>query len=185
MEAKVILVHGFRGRPDNHWFPWLRLELLARNFRVSAPKLPHAAAPKLPEWLSFLNEYADRPDKGTFFVGHSLGCITIVRYLAALPPKALVGGCVFVAGFSGRVTVPEFREFYETPLQLKEARRHCEHFTMIFSNNDPFVPMERSLSFARDLDARTILERGRGHFTTEDGVVALPSALNALLKMSS
>ena len=33
--------------------------------------------------------------------------------------------------------------------------------------------------------AKTILERGKGHFTTKDGVTALPSALSALLKMSS
>ena len=55
---------------------------------------------------------------------------------------------------------------------------------MIFSDNDSYVPMEKSLEFAKQLDAKTILERGKGHFTTGDGVTALPSVLSALLKIA-
>ena len=92
---------------------------------------------------------------------------------------------MFVAGFSGRLNIPEIREFYELPFDPEKAKARCEKFVMIFSDNDPYVPVEKSLEFARQLGAKTILERGRGHFTTSDGVTALPSALSALLKMHS
>ena len=194
---RVFLIHGFEGRPNNHWFPWLALELKANGFEVSAPHMPpgtqmhadnergYTRMPRVKEWLEFLKEYAGKPDKDAYFVGHSLGCITIARYLAELPPKVKVGGAVFVAGFSGRLNIPEIREFYELPFDAEKTKQHCDKSVMIFSDNDSYVPMEKSLEMARQFGAKTILERGKGHFTTKDGVTALPSALSALLKMSS
>ncbi|MSU56069.1 MAG: serine hydrolase family protein [Candidatus Taylorbacteria bacterium] len=185
MSKRVFLIHGWDGKPNNHWFPYLSLELKANGFEVNAPQMPNAGEPKVKEWLSFLKDYVGKPDSDTYFVGHSLGCITIARYLETLSPKARVGGCVFVAGFSGRINVPEIKEFYELPFDPKKAKAHCDKFVMIFSNNDSYVPMEKSLEFAEQFGAKTILERGRGHFTAGDGVTALPSVLSALLKMAS
>lgn len=181
---RVFLIHGWEGRPDGHWFPWLALELRACGWEVNAPQMPHAAEPKVGEWLAFLKKYVGRPDKNTYFVGHSLGCITIARYLAELSPKTKVGGCIFVAGFSGRINVPEISEFYSLSFDPEKVKKHCDKFVMIFSDSDPYVPMEKSLEFAKQLGAKTILERGRGHFCASDGVTALPSVLKALLKMS-
>ncbi|MDO8564565.1 MAG: alpha/beta hydrolase, partial [bacterium] len=95
-----------------------------------------------------------------------------------------VGGCVFVAGFSGRIDVPEISEFYSLPFDAEKAKLHCSKFTMIFSDNDSYVPMEKSLEFAQQLGAKTVLERGKGHFTTTEGVAALPSVLQSLVRMS-
>lgn len=203
---RVFLIHGWEGRPDNHWFPWLSLELKARGFEVNAPQLPNAANPKVKKWLGFLKGYVGRPDKNTYFVGHSLGCIAIARYLAGMgrrtdaentPPQSSplkrgggkgksekIGGCVFVAGFSGRLNVPEIAEFYSLPFDAEKAKAHCGKFTLIFSDNDPYVPIEKSLEFAKQLGAKTILARGRGHFMQSDGVTALPPVLDALLGMS-
>lgn len=193
----VFLIHGREGKPDNHWFPWLSLELKARGFEVNAPQMPVGTRiyaekerrwtqmPKVKEWLSFLKEYVGTPNKNTYFVGHSLGCIAIARYLAALSAKAKVGGCVFVAGFSGRLEIPEISEFYSLPFNLEKAKLHCDKFVTIFSDNDPYVPIERSIEFAKQLGAKTILERGKGHFTTRDNVTALLSVLNVLVRMSN
>ncbi len=191
---RVLLIHGWDGRPDNHWFPWLALELKANfsahggpasGWEVNVPQMPNSGNPRVLEWLEFLKKYVGKTDKDAYFVGHSLGCITIARYLETLSPKVRVGGCVFVAGFSGRINVPEIREFYELPFDPEKAKAHCDKFVTIFSDNDPYVPMEKSLEMARELGAKTILERGKGHFTKGDGVTALPSALSALLKMAA
>ncbi len=181
---RVFVIHGWEGRPDGHWFPWLALELRARGWEVNAPQMPRAAEPKVKEWLEFLRKYVGKPSRHTYFVGHSLGCITIARYLVALPAKAKVGGCVFVAGFSGRITEPEIAEFYSLLFDAEKAKARCEKFVMVFSDNDPFVPLEKSLEMAQQLGAKTILQRNKGHFCAQDGVTALPSVLTALLKMS-
>lgn len=194
--SRVFLIHGWEGSPNGHWFPWLALELRARGFEVNAPQMPtgtridadnergYTQILKVKEWLDFLKGYVVKPDTDTYFVGHSLGCITIVRYLAELTPKAHAGGAVFVAGFSGRVEVPQISEFYSLPFDAERAKAHCGKFVMIFSDNDLYVPMEKSLEMARQLGAKTILERGKGHFCASDGVTALPSVLQSLLKVS-
>src|SRR3989338_4313764 len=201
MQKRAFLIHGWEGRPDGNWFPWLALELKALGWEVNAPQMPNAATPKVSEWLKFLKDYVGKPDKDTYFVGHSLGCITIARYLAGLssdspfpkgstassqegfkssvsqkspqgsplykrgntrPPSfkkggIRIGGCVFVSGFSGRISVPEIKEFYELPFDPEKAKKHCDKSVMIFSDNDPYVPMEKSLEMARELGAKTIL----------------------------
>ena len=182
---RVFLIHGWDGTPDGNWFPWLSWELKVAGWEVSLPQMPHAAEPKVAEWISFLRDYVGKPDKDTYFVGHSLGCLAIARYLEALPAKTKVGGCVFVAGCSSRLDIPELALFFHIPFDPEKTKLHTSKFAMIFSDNDSYVPLEKSLAFAKELGAKTIMERGRGHFTTEDGVIALPSALSALIKMSS
>lgn len=44
------------------------------------------------------------PDEQTYFVGHSLGCQAIARYLESLSESIKVGGVVFVAGFFKRLS---------------------------------------------------------------------------------
>lgn len=178
--GRVFLIHGWKGRPDNHWFPWCMHELRARGFEVAVPSMPNPAHPEVSEWLSFLRTYVGRPGLHTFFVGHSLGCITIIRYLAELPEEREVGGCVFVAGFSGNIPLPDIAPFYSLPVNFDAAKAHGGRFVCIFSDNDSQVPLERSLTFAKQLGAKIILEKGKGHFTEHDGVTALPSLLTAL-----
>ena len=159
-------------------------ELRANGFEVNVPQMPNSGNPRVLEWLEFLKDYVGKLDADTYFVGHSLGCIAIARYLAELPPKVQAGGCVFVAGFSGRINVPEIAEFYTLPFDVEAAKKHCDKFVMIFSDNDTYVPIKKSLEFAQQLGAKTILERGRGHFSAGDGVTSLPSALSALFSLS-
>lgn len=181
---RVFLIHGWEGNPNNHWFPWLQMELIARGFEVNAPQLPHAEHPKVSEWISFLKDYVGKPDGNTYFVGHSLGCIAIARYLAVLPAKAKVGGCVFVAGFSGRLNIPEISEFYSLPFEVEKTKQHCDKFVNIFSDNDSYVSVKTSLEFAKQLGAKTVLLRGKGHFSARDGITALPSVLSSILHFS-
>ncbi len=201
MEKRVFLVHGWEGRPDNHWFPWLSWELKARGFEVYAITMPNPDEPKVSEWISAIKSAVGRPTAETYFVGHSLGCIAIVRYIVQMPVKAKIGGCIFVAGFSGDLNIPEIAEFYLPPQTaargqnadrtrtdaefFESAKQHCDKFVTIFSDNDECVPMARSLEFQKALGAKGILERGKGHFSKSEGVDALPSAFNELMIMSA
>ncbi|KKQ37224.1 MAG: hypothetical protein US53_C0024G0012, partial [Candidatus Woesebacteria bacterium GW2011_GWA1_37_7] len=47
--------------------------------------------PKIKEWVPFLQENMSNPDEETHFVGHSIGCQTILRYLETLSEKTKVG----------------------------------------------------------------------------------------------
>ncbi len=181
---RVFLIHGWEGKPNNHWFPWLSWELKARGFVVYALTMPHADKPKVSEWIKAIKDAVSRPNAETYFVGHSLGCIAVVRYIVQLPPKAKIGGAVFVAGFSGNLNISEIEQFTKLPLDIEKAKRRCDKFVTIFSDNDDYISLERSLEFQKALGAKGILEKGKGHFTKSEGVVALPSVFKALMAIS-
>lgn len=181
---RVFLIHGWEGTPNNHWFPWLKAELIARGFKVFAPAMPHADLPKISEWLAMIREWVGKPDLETFFVGHSLGCIATLRYLETLAPKAVVGGAVFVAGFHKDLGIPQIQDFFQSPVSIEKARKHSYKFACIFSDDDKYIPLANSFELAQELGARTMLEKGRRHFMKSEGVEALPSALKFLLDFS-
>lgn len=89
---RVFVVHGWSGYPEEGWRTWLKSELEKEDFRVFVPTMPNTDNPKLNSWLKRLIKTVGTPDKNCYFVGHSLGCITILRYLETLKKNQEVGG---------------------------------------------------------------------------------------------
>ena|SRR3989344_2294114 len=192
MKKRVFIVHGWDGYPEEGWFPWLKKELKKRNFKVFVPSMPNPDEPTIDAWIQFLKKQVGNPDKETFFVGHSIGCQAILRYLKSLPQEKRVGGTIFVAGWIH--LLPEAREekgaeeiakpWLETPILWNKIIKHTNNFVAIFSDNDPFVPKEDSKIFKEKLNARIILETDKGHFSGSDNINEFPTVLNSLLEIS-
>lgn len=183
MQRRVIIVHGWDAAPTSNWFPWLKTELENLGHLVSVPAMPEPALPEVDAWVRCLEQAAGKVDDSVYFVGHSLGCITIAHFLQQLPEGIEAGGCVFVAGFSGNIQNPATRNFYEKPLAAERVRRHSGPVTAIFSEDDPRVPLARASEFARQLEAKEVLLNGFGHFVGSRGVTRLPVALEALREL--
>src|SRR3989338_4601841 len=92
---RVFIVHQWGGSPSTDWYPLLKDELVTRNFGVSVPELPESGNPQIKPWVEKLREAVGVPDSETFFVAHSIGCQTVMRYLESI--GEVVGGAVFVA----------------------------------------------------------------------------------------
>ena len=97
---RVVVVHGYDAAPDQHWFPWLRERLAAEGVRTEVVELPEPSFPEAGAWLAAVARAVGEPDPHTHLVGHSLGCITLLRHLAGLPQPWTLGGLVLVAGFT-------------------------------------------------------------------------------------
>jgi uncharacterized protein len=182
-KKRVIVVHGWQGTPESHWKPWLKRKLEEAGFEVVTPQMPNPIFPALSEWTEFLREVVGPVDKNTFFVGHSLGSLAIVRFLAELK-EGVAGGSVLVAGFLADIGEPDLESFYSTPAQIERAKDHCLKFVTIFSDNDKDVPMDKGLVLQKVLDAELVVEHNKGHFCQDDGVIELPSVFSSLIKMS-
>lgn len=185
MKKRVMVVHGFQGTPNTHWKPWLKNELQIRGFDVSMPQMPNPAFPVLSEWIETLKKEVGEVSEDIYFVGHSLGCITIVRYLASLEEGQKVGGAVLVAGFYSDVGLPEIALFSTDKYEVERAKEHCKKFVSILSDNDTSVPLSKGKELNEALNGELIIESGKGHFCAEDGVTELQSVLDAILKMNS
>jgi predicted alpha/beta hydrolase family esterase len=192
MQKRVFIIHGWDGYPEEGWFPWLKLELEKQGFAVFIPQLPKAAEPRINNWIPALKEVVVEPDEQTYFVGHSMGCQSIARYLEGLPDNLKVGGAVFVAGYFKRLTNLEdddivrsvVAEWLTAPLDLEKVKSHLNKSIAIFSDNDPYVPLENQEEYKNILNSKIIVEHGKGHFSGSTGTFELPIALNSIIEIS-
>ena len=189
MKKRVFIIHGWDGYPEEGWFPWLKKELASRGYEVIVPDMPDTKNPRIETWVSRLKELVERPDRETYFVGHSIGCQTILRYLEKLQPNEKIGGCVFVAPWFTLMNFEEGEEiiakpWLETPIDFVKVRQHTNKFFAIFSDNDDVVPQDNVGMFAQRLNAKTIVEHEKGHFSGGDGIIELPVVLQLILDIA-
>jgi predicted alpha/beta hydrolase family esterase len=192
MKKRVFIIHGWDGSPEENWFPWLKRELEARNFEVIVPQLPKSEEPRINNWIPFLERIIVNPDIHTYFVGHSMGCQVIARFLERLPDNISIGGAIFVAGFFKRLTNLEnddvtnsvAKEWLASPLDLKKVKTHLKNSVAIFSDNDPYVPLDNQEEFINYLESKIVVEHNKGHFNSGAGITELPVVLEAVLEIS-
>ncbi len=188
MKKRIFLIHGWDGHPEEGWRPWLKKELENRDWEVIVPSMPDTATPTLEKWLPYLSEKVENPDENCYFVGHSLGCITILKYLETLRKNQKVGGSIFVAGFSYDLEYDSYKKelasFFKKSLDWKKIKKHCNKFVAIHSSDDPWVNIEHLSTFSDKLGAEVVRMDGMKHFSGDDGINKLPIVLNKLLIMS-
>lgn len=77
-QTNYIILHGYEGRPDANWIPWLKSELEATGGVVMTPALPNPDAPNVNEQVQFIVDNAQF-NTHTVLVGHSLGCAVALK----------------------------------------------------------------------------------------------------------
>lgn len=182
----AFIIHGWDGYPEEGWFPWLKAELEKRESTVEIPSMPHPAEPTINDWVGHLAKLVGEPNENIYLIGHSLGCQTILRYLATLEGKK-VGGAVLVAGFFELVPLGTKEEkaiakpWLTTPINFSKVKAAINNITVILSDNDEWVPLERNKEiFEQRLSPKIIVEHGRGHFSGSSGIKELPAALETI-----
>jgi hypothetical protein len=186
---RVFIIHGWGGFGGEGWQAWLKVELEKKSFKVVAPDMPDTENPKIEAWVSALAKLVGRCDEDTFFVGHSVGCQTILRYLAELPEGVKAGGAIFVAGWFNLqgLTVKEEEiamPWLRLPIDLEKVKTKTTKFFAVFSDNDPVVPVEDEKIFQEKLGAETLILKNQGHFTGETDINELPIVLEKILAMA-
>lgn len=189
MKKRVFVIHGWGASPKSEWFPWLKKELEKNNFDAFVLEMPNTEEPKIEEWVSFLSNQVGEPDENTYFVGHSIGCQAVMRYLEKFD-DIKIGGIIFVASWFNLVNLDSEEEeeiakpWLETPINLEKVKNSSQKIVAIFSDNDPFVELKNKNVFEKELDAEIIIERNKGHFSDDDDITELPIVLEKILEMS-
>ncbi len=189
MQKRVFIVHGWGGSPNGTWIPWLVRRAGGAGIHAMALFMPDPDEPDIDTWVYHLGKVVENPDQDTFFVGHSIGCQTILRYMSTLDAGVRIGGAVLVApwihlnnaAFDGETDVSIAEPWLETPIEWDKIKIHTDRFITIFSDNDPYVPIADSKAFEKELGAKTIIESKKGHL---DDVLELPRAVSSLLEMA-
>ncbi len=168
---KVYLIHGWGGTGSGGWFDWLKLELPRKGFQVESFDMPNTEHPKIEEWIKYLEEKInlDEIDEETYFIGHSIGCQTIMRFLEKLHKHKKVGGCVFVAGWFDLIDLePEEMQiahpWINNEIHIERVLDHCNNFLSIFSDNDPYVHLDEVEKFKDKLGSKILIKKDSEHF---------------------
>ncbi len=176
---KVILVHGWGGSPEADWFPWAVDQLKKDGHEVMAPEMPNTDEPSIEEWVPYLESIVKDYDEGALFIGHSIGCQTIMRFLEKQDKKAR--GAIFVAGWFNLTNLEDeeseaiAKPWIETPINTARVRENLGTSIAILSENDPFVPFEETKKdFEEKLGSKVVIIPDGGHITTDDGFGQFP-----------
>ena len=194
MEKRVFLIHGWGESPNDGWLPWLTSELEAQGYFSESLEMPDSMNPTIESWVNTIKRAVGEPDEETYFVGHSMGCQAILRYIESLPNGKKVGGAVLVApwfhlkdatwndeGFTKELAEP----WLTTPINLEKVKSKAKHFVGIVSDNDSYVPLEDKEIIKNKLGAEIAVLNNRGHISGDDGIVDLTIALIKLTKIMS
>ncbi len=185
---RAIIVHCWSGTPNYCWYPKTKKELEQRSFTVSIPEMPETDLPKLSLWLPMLQQIAANPDEELFLIGHSAGCITILRYLEQLKYTEKVGGVVFVAGFTDDLDTEELKNFFTTPIDFAKIKTKTKNIVAIQSDNDSFVDLKYADIMKEKLGAQIIIKHNFDHFSGAIGeaesCTSLPDVTEKVIEMS-
>lgn len=187
---KVYIVHCWDGTKDDGWYPWLDQELTNDNTTVYRFNMPNTDKPVIEEWVSFLDKQVSELDENTYFVGHSIGCQTILRYLQSRDITN-IGGIVLVAPWLNLLDYAiEEEESYivakpwlTTPIDFEKVKKFTSNITCIFSDDDYFVSLSQKEEFEKLLNAKTIVVNNKGHISEEDNVFELKEILDVCNSM--
>ena len=177
---KVYLIHGWSGSSEGGWFDWLKEELGEKGFEVTAFDMPNTDKPKIEEWVGYLRENinSDEIDEHTYFIGHSIGCQTIIRFLEKLHKHKKIAGCVFVAGWFNLINLEQeeleiAHPWINSEIDFERILDHCNNFLAIFSDNDPYVSLNESEKFKKNLGAKIIIKKKCGHFEEKNKILEI------------
>jgi predicted alpha/beta hydrolase family esterase len=183
MKKRVFMIHGYGGKPEEGWRPWLKKKLEEQGMEVCIPAMPDADHPRMDAWVKAIHQAVGAPDADCTFVGHSLGCITILRYLESLSFELRVGRVIFIAGFYEDLgpRYSELQSFINTPVDWASVLSHCSDFHVIHSDDDTSVPITFGKDLAEKLGVPLELHHGYKHFGLDDKITELPIVLEKII----
>ena len=172
-----ILLHGFTGNPQKHFFPWLANEL---GKAVYTPALPNTDNPIETEQVQFALKNAQL-NKDTILLGHSLGVVVALKIAEQKQLNALV----LVGGFIEPKFKDKERPFannFKWHFDFDKIKSNVNKIIILSDRNDYAIPIEQGRMLAEKLSA-TLIETNaqQPHFTAEQE----PWILNAMNSLRS
>lgn len=194
MAKRVFIIHGWEGNPSEPMLQWLKKNMEKEGYNVIVPEMPNADKPEIKAWVSHITKVVKKADKETFFIGHSMGCQGILRFLETLESEKKVGGIVMIAPWmhldekileeEGKEVIEIAKPWMETPINWDKIKKITKNIVAIFSDDDSYMPITEKKIFKEKLNAKIIIEHNKGHFSIGDNIKEIPSALEELKRMN-
>jgi uncharacterized protein len=183
--TNIYVIHGYTSSNQAEWFPWLKEQFKNSPVKIDIPNMPDSGDPHLESWLEHLRKNVLHIDENTIFIGHSLGCVTALRYILEKDMK--IKGAILVSGFINENPMVEqtegLQEFVDGSLDIARIKSLIQSRVVITAKDDDIVPTEATQKLAKELDAKLIILSSGKHFIARDGYTDFPVLLNEIQKL--
>jgi len=183
--TNIYVIHGYTSSNQSEWFPWLKEQFKNSHVKIDIPNMPDSEYPRLEPWIKHLHKNVLDIDENTIFIGHSLGCVTALRYI--LEKNIKIKGAILVSGFINENPMDEQTEglqgFVDGPLNILRIKSLIQSRIVITAKDDDIVPTEATQKLAKELDANLIILSSGKHFIARDGYTDFPVLLNEIQKL--
>ena len=218
----VLIIHAFGGNPRKFWYEQLAAALRdtcvhtdsstlgagdgmgeegVPAAEVEVLRMTEAHAPTIDNWVGDVRRRVRQaeggPPRELYLLGHSVGCQTIIRFLAEPDAATLLSqaslrlrGCLCVAAWFAVVDPwPSIEPWCSTPIDTEAARRvltsggDCP-LRLLLSDNDKYTPDYEgtAAAFRERLGAEeAVVVPGRAHFGGRNQPEVLAAAQAMLL----
>ncbi len=179
----AVLIHGWKGWPENAWFPWLREELEAHGWTTEAPAMPNPLLPRRERWVSVVLSKLTQPE--TVLIGHSLGCPAILLALAEYtgrPPARTVLVSGFGRPFLRILKNSQYHQaWFTSELDFSSVKPKSASWAVIHGRNDRLVPFTEGEWLAAQLGVTLIAPDRTGHLIHEEDAFVVPEIFDAVI----
>ncbi|MFW6233285.1 MAG: RBBP9/YdeN family alpha/beta hydrolase [Nanoarchaeota archaeon] len=188
----VIIVHGTNSSeesskskeegPENlrHWKSWLVKKLEKKGIEVSNKIYPQDWNPKYNQWKKEFEK--NNINEDAILIGHSSGGAFLVRWLGETKTK--VKKLILVSpGKSKKQRRNTLDDLYGNKT-YKNIQKYVKYPIILYtSNNDIPQHIKGAREYKKELPARIINLKNKGHFTEKDmGTKEFPELLQEILK---
>ena len=171
---RAFIIHGWGGSPERDWMAWAKKTLSRKGYEVFIPEMPEAENPKIDPWLKKISGVVGTPRANDILIGHSIGCLAIIRYLQTLSKDQKVGKVVLVAPWQfltlDEDEDPEIaRPWQAGNVDYEKVKTKAKKFIAVFSKDDPWVPFEENRRyFVEKLSPEVVVKDKMGHFNQSE-----------------
>ena len=148
MMYDYVIIHGSYGHPFENWEPWLFNVLTSEGKQVLAPQFP-CIDQNYENWKR-----------------------VIVDYL--IDEKIKINNLYLAAPFYGFIGIENFDNVNQSFFKHSDISKAGEFFNKaicLYSDNDPYVPIEMSKEISKLLNAKQVIIPNKGHLNAGAGMI--------------
>jgi hypothetical protein len=169
MKKRILIIHGWESNSKEHWFLEEKRRLEKLGHEVVVPDMPNTFHPKQEEWIKVIEDFA--PDDNSILIGHSLGGVTILRYLEKTNKK--LTKCILIATPIRKLSKSGYDfnpidDFFEPDFNWEKIKQNCKEFIVINQTEDNWIPPQHGKDLAYYVGGTLKIVEGNNHFDTID-----------------
>lgn len=168
MVKRVLMIHGWESNSKEHWFLEKKERLEKLGYEVVVPDMPNSLHPKREEWVKVIDDF--KPDENSILIGHSLGGVTVLRYLENAGGKS--GKNIFIATPIRKLGAgyEEIENFLEGDFNWDKIKENSGKSIVLNQTEDPSVTLQHGKDLAKFINAELVITKGNDHFDKFDKI---------------